>query len=58
MPKIVQINVNHSGAFQDLLLKRMEENGFLLAVISKVYLIPKEDYRWYGSENDPPPQLQ
>lgn len=44
---VVQLNVNHSRAAQDLLIQRMVETGAGLACIAEPYIVP-ESHLWFG----------
>ena len=63
--KLVQVNLNHTAAAQDLLLQAMAEEKWDLAIISEPYRVPEHPHWagdtegmatvvWAGSENSPP----
>lgn len=66
--KLVQVNLNHTAAAQDLLLQAMAEEKWDLAIISEPYRVPEHPHWagdteglaavvWAGSENSPPIQV-
>lgn len=48
--RILQTNLNHSAAAQDLLLQTMLERGFKLAIVAEPYYVLERD-NWKGDEN-------
>lgn len=48
---ILQININHSRDGHDMMLQRMAEGDFALAVVSEPYMIPQNNPMWYTNEN-------
>lgn len=48
--KILQANINHSAAAQDLLIQTMAEWAIQVAVVSEPYYVPSRD-NWVGDES-------
>lgn len=49
--KLLQININHARDGHDLMLQRMAEEDFAIAIIPEPYMIPRNHPQWYANEN-------
>lgn len=49
--KLLQININHARDGHDLMLQRMAEEDFAVAIVPEPYVVPRNHTQWHANDN-------